>query len=470
MRATQLLAALFAAAAAALAVSEPVRDPDIFWHLASGEWMLTNGRLLDRDVFSSTRAGVAYDAGQWLGQLALALAFRAGGWLGLDVVRGAAVGIATLFLARAVLRVQPHPLWASLPILAAIVASRLVWGDRPQLFTLALFPVFLDLLLRARLGGADRALWALPVLALLWANLHGAFPLGLALIGAFTVEALLVRHPLRRRFLVVLAVSAVATQLNPAGPGALAWALAYLASPTRAAVVEEGPIDLLSPYGLLYSALLAVAIAASAVLTLSRARRRLGPAAPLLWAGLIVSFGALALAIQRQLPYACYVLAPYVAGAVPAALGLARTSAPLVPRGAALAVSGVLLALVIGVAAVAGPRSPDLRAYPAGAIGPLRATPGVLLNEYDWGGYLIYAAPGRPVFVDGRGAALYDGELLSEWSAAVEARTGYAEILARHRVAVVLLRPQRPLVAALRQDGWSLRAEETGRWILLARP
>lgn len=462
-----MFAAFVAVAALTLAASEPAKDPDLFWHLASGQWMLDHGRLLDRDVFSSTREGAPYAVGQWLGQLVLTLAFRVGGWAGVELVRAALVGIATLFLARAVLRLQPHPGWAVLPIIAAILVSRLAWGDRPQLFTVALFPLFLDVLLRARLGGGTRALFLLPPLALLWANLHGAFPLGLALVLAFTVEALLVRHPLRRPFALVLVACAVATQLNPATAGALAWAASYASSPGRH-VVEERPTDVLSPAGLLYALLLLTSLASA--LVLGRAGIRAGVGPPLLWAGLIVPFALLGLAIQRQLPYACDVLAPFVAAALPAALGRASASAPLVPRQLAFVVVAALILFGSLSAVLSAPREPDLGAYPVAALAPLRTTRGALLNEYDWGGYLIYAAPERPVFIDGRGAALYVPDILAEWTRAIEVRAGYLEVLTKRDIGVVLLRPHRPLVAALRERGWPVVAEERDRWILLARP
>lgn len=462
-----MFAAFVAVAALTLAASEPAKDPDLFWHLASGQWMLDHGRLLDRDVFSSTREGAPYAVGQWLGQLVLTLAFRVGGWAGVELVRAALVGIATLFLARAVLRLQPHPGWAVLPIIAAILVSRLAWGDRPQLFTVALFPLFLDVLLRARLGGGTRALFLLPPLALLWANLHGAFPLGLALVLAFTVEALLVRHPLRRPFALVLVACAVATQLNPATAGALAWAASYASSPGRH-VVEERPTDVLSPAGLLYALLLLTSLASA--LVLGRAGIRAGVGPPLLWAGLIVPFALLGLAIQRQLPYACDVLAPFVAAALPAALGRAPASAPLVPRQLAFVVVAALILFGSLSAALLAPREPDLGAYPVAALAPLRTTRGALLNEYDWGGYLIYAAPERPVFIDGRGAALYVPDILAEWTRAIEVRAGYLEVLTKRDIGAVLLRPHRPLVAALRERGWFVVAQEQDRWILLGRP
>lgn len=466
MTAPHVVAALLATAAALLAVTQPPGDPDLFWHLASGDWMLDRGRLLDRDVFSFTREGTPYTAGQWLGQVALALAFRAGEWPGVALMRAALVGVATLFLAGAVLRRQAHPGWASPPIVGAILVSRLAWGDRPQLFTVALFPVFLYVLLRARDGGGHRALYVLPPLLLLWSNLHGAFVLGLALLFVFAVESQLTRHQHRRTFGITLLASALASALNPSGLIAVTWVGSYAASAGQR-VLEERPTDVLSPAGLIFVILLCAALGAALALGLSGVRSRVGP--PLLWSGLIVPFALLGLAIQRQLPYACDVLAVFVAAAVPAALGRRPAVPPAVPRPLALSAVAVLVVLLLVVGGVGAARAPDLAAYPSGSLAELRARPGNLLHEYDWGGYLIRFAPEHPTFIDGR-LFPFVPDVLSDWTAAVHVRPGYVDVLDRHDIRLVLLRPHRPLIAALRERGWGVAAEGVGHWVLLVRP
>ncbi|MFN2521510.1 MAG: hypothetical protein ABR525_10775, partial [Candidatus Limnocylindria bacterium] len=109
-------------------------------------------------------------------------------------LRGVLVGLSTFFIARAVLRLQPSPLWAIGPAIAALLVSKLVWSDRPQLFSLALFAAFLDTLLAVRLGGSPRRLWILPPLTVVWANLHGGFLLGIGLVALFALEAWLRRN------------------------------------------------------------------------------------------------------------------------------------------------------------------------------------------------------------------------------------------------------------------------------------
>src|SRR2546430_11002063 len=97
MKGSTIAAVLFAVTAAGFALLAPVSDPDIFWHLASGDWMLDHAQLLDRDVFSFTRTGVAYHTGEWLGGIILALPLRAGRLPGPLLPRAAMRGAWTLF-------------------------------------------------------------------------------------------------------------------------------------------------------------------------------------------------------------------------------------------------------------------------------------------------------------------------------------------------------------------------------------
>ncbi len=80
------MTALFLGAlAAAFALLQAPGDSDLFWHLQQGDWTLDHGRILDRDLWSFTRADTPYNTGAWLGDVVMALVYRAGGWVGLDV-------------------------------------------------------------------------------------------------------------------------------------------------------------------------------------------------------------------------------------------------------------------------------------------------------------------------------------------------------------------------------------------------
>lgn len=393
-------------------------------------------------------SGRAFGVGEWLGQLAFYGAYLAGGWSGIVVLRAALLGVAAGFATR-VARSTGAPLLLWLPLLVTSLAiSKITWTDRPHLFTFALFPLLLDLLLQAR-AGRRRLLFALPPLFALWSNLHGGHLLGVAVAGAFAVEALLLRRG-GAPFALAVAASYATTFLNPAPVDLGVTAREDLLSPPRF-LVEFLPPDVLEPAGALFAAI-AVAWLASALLRPGRSPLELLLLPPLLWLGL---------SAQRHMAFFAIAVIPFLAPRLPAP----RLSALPHPARGALA---LVLAAAALTSALGAPSAPDDSAYPVAALGALDRTSGVLLNEYDWGGFLIWRAPAHPVFIDGRYVP-YLGGVLEDYRQAVALRPRWREVLERYRVARALLRPERPLVAALREEGWTLRAQGAG-FVLLARP
>ena len=450
-----------AAIAFSLAVGFASSDPDLYWHLASGRWMLDHREILRTDVFSTTIAGRPYALGEWLGEIVLALAFAAGSWPGLVLLRSALVGVAAFCAARISRRGGASVGAAALVLAVGFLATRSRWTDRPALFTFVLFPVVLELLFAAR-AGSRRALLAIPPLLLLWANLHGGYVIGLGLIGAFAVEGLLLRRPGARSLLLVLAISALATFADPETFG-LGGAAGHALAPPRF-IREEAAPDVLEASGAVFALFLAGALGVA----LARGAALLDVLllAPLLW---------LALSGQRHLAFYLIAALPLLARGLTDPLGRAgrwvsrRLAArPRPPAGTPALVTAALV--VAALASAAGvPAGPDERAYPVGALPALAAGSGVLLNEYDWGGFLILRAPGRPVFIDGRLFPFVSAGVLDAYREAVELRPGWRAVLDRYAVREVLLRPDRPLAAALREDGWQVRAEDP-TFVLLERP
>jgi len=450
------LAPLYVALAAfALALATPPSDPDMYWHLASGKWMLDHGALLHTDVFSSTVNGQPYSIGEWLGEIVLYVAYLAGGWTGLVILRGLLVGVCAFFLTRVALR-GGAPIIVAVPVTcAALLLSEIVWTDRPHLFTLALFPLLLDLLLTARAGRLG-VLLGVPPLMLLWTNLHGGYALGLVLVGIFALEALLTRRNFAA-FAITASTAFAASLVDPGSLG-LGAAAAHATAPPRF-IVEESPPDVTRPAGFVFAAFI--------IGTLALAMRGGGTVldllllAPLLWLGL---------SAQRHMPYFAFAAVPFISAAVPRAwppfeAWLARRRP--YPRGAIVGFgAGVAVMALAGLAFV--PNAPNEQPYPTVVLDAVRSGSGVLLNEYDWGGYLIWRAPERPVFVDGR-LFPFLPDVLADWRAAVELGPRWKEVLERYQVTQVLLRPERALVSALREQGWRVVGGDAGS-VLLERP
>ena len=445
-----------AAAGFTLAVGYPTGDPDTYWHLASGQWMLDHREILRTDIFSSTVNGQPYSVGEWLGEIVLTLVFNAGSWAGLALFRALLVAVAAFFLARLSRRGGAPLVAALLVVVWALVFSKTRWTDRPAIFTFVLFPVVLDLLYSAR-AGSRRALIAVPPLILLWANLHGGYAIGIALVLAFTVEALVLRRRDLIPFALALVASVALSYLDPETFG-VGGAAAHALAPPRF-ISEEAPPDVLEPSGFIFAAFVLAALGAAfldgggvldALLLI-----------PLLW---------LALTAQRHLAFFVFAATPFVAASAARLYARIRPRAvPLRPLpSAAAAALAILLCAGALLSAIAVPRGPDEHAYPVGAVAALKTGSGNLLNEYDWGGFLVYRVPERKDFVDGRLFPFYPA-VLRDYRDAVELRPDWKEVLAKYDVREVLLMPAKPLAVALREDGWRVRAEGPS-FVLLAKP
>lgn len=445
-----------AAATYALAVGLPAGDPDTYWHLASGRWMLEHAQLLREDIFTSTIRGQPYSVGEWLGQVVLAAAYQAGSWTGIVILRALLVAVAAFFLTRVARRMgAPWPA-AILVVLFALALSKQAWGDRPQLFSIALFPLALELCFAAR-SGDRRAWWALPPLLLLWTNLHGGYALGLVLVGVFTLEALLLRRPVAGVLVATSLACFVATLVDPGALG-LGSAASHVLSPPRF-IVEEMPPDVLKPAGFVFAVFVAAALA-GALLTGGTILEAL-LLVPLLW---------LALSAQRHLHWFAFAATPFLAAQaaelwrrLPYRRGRPY---PLPPA----AQGWLAVALLAGALAstVSAPGAPDESAYPVAARDAIRSGNGTLLQEYDWGGWLIFHHPERPAFIDGR-LFPFIPAVLDDYVELTTLRPRWREALERRGIREVLLRPERPLAVALRELGWRVRSEGP-RHVLLARP
>ncbi|HEV2250460.1 MAG TPA: hypothetical protein VGT60_08140 [Candidatus Limnocylindria bacterium] len=445
-----------AAAGFTLAVGFPTGDPDTYWHLASGQWMLDHREILRTDIFSSTVSGQPYSVGEWLGEVVLTVVFNAGSWAGLAIFRALLVGVGAFFLARLSRRGGAPLVAALLVVVWALVFSKTRWTDRPAIFTFMLFPVVLDLLYSAR-AGSRRALVFIPPLILLWANLHGGYLIGIALVLAFLVEAVLLRRPDARPLALTLAASIGLSFIDPETFGA-AGAAGHAFAPPRF-ISEEAPPDVLEPSGFIFAAFVLATIGVALL-----------DGGGLLDAILLVPLLWLALSAQRQLAFFVFAATPFLAtGAARLHARLRPRATPLRPMPPAAATALALLLLAGALAsAIGAPTSPDEHAYPVGAVAALKTGTGTLLNEYDWGGYLIYRVPERKVFVDGRLFPFYP-VVLRDYRDAVELRPSWKAVLAKYDVREVLLMPAKPLAVALREDGWTVRAEGP-TFVLLAKP
>ncbi|HXA28758.1 MAG TPA: hypothetical protein VN193_08415 [Candidatus Angelobacter sp.] len=250
---------LVAAALAAFAACVDVlHDPDLWWHLRLGQWILDSHSVPHTELFSFTAAGNAMTAHEWGSEVLFALMARVGGLLLVSLVMACVAWSGLLALA---LRARARGAGVVAVAVALLVGARAmepVLGTRPQVITVAL--VCWTLLVAERyLARGGRLVWVLPPVVLVWANLHGGVVLGLGalcLLLALSALSLLLRRPgapsfARLRTLgLAVGVAAAAGCLNPNGPGLYRYALATSASERLKPITEWHSPDFTDPSNL----------------------------------------------------------------------------------------------------------------------------------------------------------------------------------------------------------------------------
>jgi hypothetical protein len=163
----------------AMAARTPL-DSDMWWHLRAGQETWTTATPMTVDTFSHTRYGETWINHSWLSQVGMYLLFEHGSYLALTI---AVAALAALSMAFVYAQMQAPPLLRAFIIVLAAAVAGTVWSPRPQLLSLVLFGLLAYLLYLFKWKGRDR-LWLLPLIFILWSNLHGGYALGLLLLAA----------------------------------------------------------------------------------------------------------------------------------------------------------------------------------------------------------------------------------------------------------------------------------------------
>jgi len=436
----------------ALALFGPMRpspDTDTWWHLATGDLIVEQGSLPVSDPFSWTAAGKSWVLQAWGSDVIFAGIHDLAGAAGLIVFQGILIGAAMVLMAGVLRTFARDELVIAAVLLGTVIATSLVWTVRPHLLTVLFFAGFLRILS----GTPGKMVWWLVPMTVVWANLHGAFVVGLAAVAivAMTRSVSGEGHGLWG----VLGASVVAGCINPAGPALYLHPFRVIAASSE--VLEWQPPGLRGPAAATF------AIMTIGSLALLAWRRRKPPAG---WLALAVVMALAGFAAVRNVPLGAMAVAPCLAFALDGLLPQPRSEGS---AGERLGLKATTAALVVGLAFLAASnlwgageeRLLEAGRFPSAAIEELnQLPPGRLANPYDWGAYLIYTAPDFPVSFDGRndlyGRALLDRQLLLE-----ELEPGWQEFLDQGDVRYVLWKRTEPLAEALRLDeGWRLLHED----------
>lgn len=164
---------------------------DIFWHLACGEWMLRNSRVMGFDYFSVDPQPQWINV-HWLFQIIVTGLYKLGGFEVLSLFKAVASAAGLLVLVLALRRHVPAG-WLIFCGTLALYVMQARLRVRPEIFTLALLLLTLALTDSVRRGASTRRLWWMVPIMAFWVNVHGLFFLGLGVLWTMIIGGLVGR-------------------------------------------------------------------------------------------------------------------------------------------------------------------------------------------------------------------------------------------------------------------------------------
>ena len=446
-----VLALLLAAPALICVHSACANDPDIWWHMRTGQWILQHHAIPHVDPFSGPNAGKPWPAYSWLYELLSFQTFRSFGLAGIVGYSAAMVLAITVALYHMVKRLQADFSIIALLIFSTCFAIGHLFTPRPWLFTILFFVLEIDILMHARKTGRVRELAWLPVIFALWSNIHIQFIDGLVVLGIALAEAVATGRGIgiktRLRALpaaTVLAASVLATMLNPFG-----WRIYRVAYELAS---QPGVLDKINelkaiPFrDLTDFSVLALTLAATAALAWQR-RARVFEILLLAFA-VMVSFRS-----QRDVWVVAVAAAAILASTIPPR----ETAAVRLPKFATAFAAMIAAVLMLAGFPVMHVNNSMLDAevektLPVKAVDAIQANhyAGPLYNDFNWGGYLIWALR-MPVSIDGR-AAFYGDQAIDRSIATWGAEPDWNTDPELTKAGVVIGPPKAALTQVLRLD------------------
>lgn len=479
-------------------------DSDTGWHIVTGDLIRRTGMVPRVDPYSHSLPGREWFAWEWLSDCLMSIVHQGAGISGLVVATCVVLMAAHAISFRQAIRRGADPMLTVPLFFLCALASSVHWLARPHILSILFMAFWLELVGRYR-HDRSRAIWFVPLLTALWANLHGAFVVTIALAGVYLVGEWLEHaargewwgprvQPVTGTYAGVAALAAVAGLLTPYGLALYAHMVRYLGDRELLDAVNEfSSPNFHRVEGWLVEMLLFLgAVAAGNAI---RRRRFVEPL-------LVLAWSHLSLQSMRHVPLATITMMPIIAhewtllireglDAIPAGRRWATLIGRLRRRRANLvwidgqmnnAVLAAAVCVFVGTLLV-NDRLRELlvvdrfssREFPVAAANVAErglsagSLPGHLYSSDRFGGYVIYRFKGAvKVFLDGRSDYYRQGTVLNDYSKIREVRPVWSDLMRRYGVGWMLLTPGEPLEAlALASGDWRREYSDSAASLLV---
>jgi len=434
-------------------------DPDVPWHIAAGKLMLATHELPASDPWSFATHGTPWYNLSWWWDIKLAVIESIAGLLGVFVFAMACSAALLAFLAWALLRRGIALQAVMLTLFIAAFCMLEFATARPQLAGYGLVLLFAVLLHESRRN--DRVLFFLPLLMILWVNMHGSFIAAFTVLGAYIIDGYTAKNKRwRRKLIAVTLACAVCTLANPYGMHIYKGIMTTMDSVARDLIAEWQPLYIGKSIGLSVW-LLAFALGSN----IKNARATL--------ADKILAFFWLicTLTAARNGAIFMFLSAPYVAACIDEQSRNIREplSIPawLEQKSALfLWMKSIILAVFFIAVVSAFPHDNRIESAQHSARDAIEYAfkhyPNHhFLTDYNLGGQVIYDTDGKlPMFMDSRAGTAYSEQSIADYADFLTLHPGWEDKINAYGVNAILLGNNQDFARAYAQgfyqDEWKL--------------
>lgn len=466
-------------------------DGDLGRHITIGGSILDSGRIPLIDLFSHTLNGLPLTPHEWLSQLIFALFYRWAGFPGVIFVAGMILATTFWLVFRQSLGQSKSFFAALIASLMVFLASTIHWLSRPHIFTFLLLALWFHELLALRASDKPafkRRWWTLPLIMVLWANLHGAFIAGFATAALFAAGVVIDRvlKPNDERqpadgkafwlaFGVAVAASLLVTLINPSGIQLWDTSVGYLGNKYLVDMTNEYQ----SPNFHSTSTWPFLVLIGAAVVLFALKRQKVSAVQVVVPAAWMV----MGLYSARNIPLFAILFAPTLAQLIAEWIQWISEKVKRLEKiwrmdQGMLAIETMLkgalypaLAVVVMAGILASGRGAalysrityDPEKFPVEAVNWIEAHPmqGNMYNQFAWGGYLLYRLwPEYHVFIDGQ-TDFYGEGLTREFAQVMNLEPGWEQVLDKYDVSWIIVPTGEMLARELNEtEGWSAAYED----------
>lgn len=447
-----------------LAAGHPVlSNPDTPWHLMAGDLIRASG-IPESDPWSFSAAGVRWYNLSWGWDVIISAVTAQYGLTGLYVFTAAAGASILALLAYTMQRREGiSDLYIIITLLLLCYVLLVYFSPQPWLATIFLTVLFHYFMHEDRLHKNRRVFFWLPILMICWVNLHGGFVVGLSVIAAYAIEAHQTgRYNECKRLCILLAICGLACFINPYGVHIITGFLRTMDSVITPHLADWQPL----PFG--WTPGPTIFLLLFIFCTNIRDSRISAADKILVFAWLIYgvhtrrNFIIFAVLAAPYFAYSLEAFARYAQGARFKTTQMLASDSPanrLKFFVVAFCLATTILWTPLKVVLIDDSKLNDdpyaMRPLLA-ALKPYEKTR--FLNDYNIGGYLIYASGGKwPMFADGRAGTAYSEEVMQENIDLVSLAPGYEKLFDKYGASgIIIMNTHRFTVAACKPEnaGW----------------